>query len=105
MKFTIDVKDKYIDDSVQMLHDYFRVTVTKKYLARLLKKDVRLLCEVADGAVTDTYVRDMFIDTITEDMGVNHWPSNGDSNEYSKRFYKKFAVECKKRGIGVELDD
>lgn len=103
MKFEIDVPDKHILGTVYMLKEYFGVSVPPEYVKKLMLKNSYVFQEVKDGAYTDTAARDTIIDALANDLGVGHWPMNGDGEKYSKKFYKDFAEAAKKNGIGFEI--
>ena len=102
MKITIEIKDKYIDAAVGMLYDYFNLKVTQDYILELLKKDMYLLGEVADGASGDTAARDMFVGAITENLEIPNWPCFGDDEQYVNEFYQKIANACENKD-GIEF--
>lgn len=104
MKVVVNIKEKNVDETIEMLKEYFCLTVDRKYVERLVNKYSDLLREVHDGAVTDTYARDLFIDRIAEDLGMSsHWPRYCDGEEYATKWYKKFAKATAAKGLKFEI--
>lgn len=90
-------------DSVKdMLAGYFGITMPDDFLTKVILSNVEIQEEVAAGAVTDTYVRDLIINAVTSELGISvssadmfglsgssNWPCYGDSDEYEAEFYRQ----------------
>ena len=80
---------KYNDVHV-MLKNYFDLVLPEQFVTELVEGDPEILEEVTEGATTDTWVRDLIIDSVAFKVCERSWPINGDSDEYKQKFIESF---------------
>lgn len=81
-----------------VLHDYFSIEVPDELLVKIISNDGQLLGEVLDESIRDTYARDLLIGQVLEHIGMQAWPTYGDSNEYKEAFDKELPLQLAKFG-------
>ena len=75
-----------------VLNDYYATKVPRPFLQSIIAADEYLISEMEGGSIRDTYGRDLLINCITRKLGVAHWPTYRDSDEYSKDFFKMYSA-------------
>jgi len=76
-----------VDDVIEMAKNYFEVTISAKMVKELFKDNINLAHEAYVGGVTDTCVRDEFIEALLNKMGMPQWPTYGDTDQYQNEFF------------------
>ena len=105
---------KNLDKTQDMLYGYFGITIPDDFLIMVINSDVELQEEVEQGAVTDTYVREIMANAVAKQLDIKvpianlwgkvdsyEWPCYGDSDAYSEEFYRQ--LNDKLTAIGGEL--
>lgn len=72
-----------------------QVVATREYLENLLA-GTRVKNSMIEINGIDTAEREIFMDTLAQKLTGNLWPCNGDSDDYSKSFLKKFVEAVEK---------
>jgi len=101
----VEIKLKYdLDKVADVLHDYYSMSLPAETLEKIVAENTRLLTEFAEGAYTDTMVREDLIDAVIsyynklDEACIKNWPMYKDSKEYSEKFYADWKVAVEKMG-------
>jgi hypothetical protein len=97
MSITLKYSEREVKDFLDCLVHWFGLVLTKKQLKEFLVRHPQIAAEVKWGG-TDTATRDYFIERFSEELTGMTWPINADGEEYSKKFYRRFGKEAKKKG-------
>lgn len=84
---------KIIENAEEVLFDYYSVVVDPETLMSVLIDNPEFIGECLDNGIRDTCQRDMFMDAILKQVGINMaWPCYGDTEEYRKTFHDALAT-------------
>lgn len=96
-----EISEVMINDMNKVLSKY-GISATADYLKNMLKgSDLeKFLLSESDGF--DTYEREWFMDEFAVKLTGMEWPTNGDSEEYMKKFKEVFVTKVREEeGIAV----
>jgi hypothetical protein len=81
---------------------YFSLLLTDEQIEKYANTHPVLKRDFAED-VFDTIDRDLLIDAIVISVvgKAYHWPLNGDTVEYSNKFFSKFFLKAKTKGIRI----
>jgi len=101
MKTTDIVPKDIVKDIIEMIEDWFKITITEDYVNRMYNEDQLIRKEIDNRGYYDTVVREYMADFIAKDVTGADWPKYGDVPGYSRCFGITFKVEAPKVGIKV----
>lgn len=90
-----------VSSVVNMLQKYYGVRVSEALILKIIKENLDMALEVYCNAVTDTCVREQFIDLVLREVGLPNWPLNGDSAEYKIEFRQRLQEVCEKENSEI----
>lgn len=103
-----------LEDVNDVLADYFGIAVPSGWLVAAIETEPELVEELAAGATSDTYVRELLIGCVGRQLGVkvsapnifglagsHEWPCYGDTAEYKAEFELQFKEKL--TAIGGEF--
>lgn len=90
-----------IESAIQVCRERLGFELSLEQMVNLIESNDAFARDLrASGGATDTMTRELMIDAITMKLlgPKRHWPSNGDSEEVSKKFFEEFARAAKAAG-------
>ncbi len=94
MQITLDIK---LDGVVDVLSDYFGITLPEAVIVDILTTNGQVLGEVVDNSIRDTYARDILIEAVTEHVGADTWPTYGEKRD-TEVFYAQLKEKLEAVG-------
>lgn len=94
-----EIPEQIISKALMIFEDYFSLIVPANIVVELFKNNDELYEEGIAGCLTDTYVRDILIDSLMEYIHLPRWPMYGDSLNYKQQFSDSFCKQCEVYGI------
>ncbi len=97
-----EITEQMIYKASIVFRDYFRLIVPANIIVDLFKNNNELYEEGIADCLTDTYVRDILIDSLMEYIQMSRWPVNGDTQDYKQKFSDTLCKQCETYGIKHE---
>lgn len=88
-----------------MLSEWFGLIVTPEQFDEIISRQAAMWTDIVnDPYPGDTMVREMLIDMVVKDFGLDYWPLNGSPREYSTSFFEQYAKIAASRGYKAMTD-
>lgn len=78
--------DDDLKPAIDVLSDYFGITVPNSVLIEIFQKDLELAMENATGGIRDTCQRDILGDAVLKRAGYRSWPMYGEGTKAYEQF-------------------
>lgn len=97
-----EITEQMIYKASIVFRDYFRLIVPANIVVDLFKNNDELYEEGIADCLTDTYVRDILIDSLMEYIQMSRWPVHGDTQDYKQKFSDALCKQCEVYGVKHE---
>lgn len=90
------ITDNMIADCAYVLNNYYCIDLPDDVIRQALVYDMELQDVIRCGEATDTYVREMLISQVCNQLQISDYPCYGDTHEYTENFWNsmKSALEA-----------
>jgi hypothetical protein len=92
-------------ECISVLSDWFGLDITLEQFDDIISRQKPLWDYIEeDGCPGDTMIREFIVDMVVKDFGLDYWPLNGSSPEYTSTFFAKFSKIATDRGYKLNFD-
>lgn len=99
---SVNIPNKSLKEFIQMVEEYYKMTITKKQVLALIKLRTGILMLLLDHSFWDTAHRELVGDVLAEyitDEAFSWWPVNGDLETHKVKFLKALILGCAEKKI------
>lgn len=97
-KLEVEFSDELIQSIISEMAHWYHVELTENQIRDLFLKDEEIALRVRYWGM-DTDTRERLIDAILEQVGMEPWPINGDSEQKTQEFFKEWREKASLSGF------
>jgi hypothetical protein len=92
-------------ECISVLSEWFGLDITPEQFDDIISRQPLLWADIEeDGCPGDTVIRELIIDMVVKDFGLEYWPLNGSSPEYTSTFFAQVSKIATDRGYKLNFD-